>query len=275
MAKFYLDKFKDVSGMSFAVTKVHSPYRFGWEPIPWTKVMDDGTKVEKKGKFHSFFQFPSDVREVVHSGDKEIAERVGSSVMEWREQFWDASVNRYGFRKLNPQPNFKTETEVTEDDGKGGKRKVKWMKLYKKVFDVEVQFDKDQKFTNYKGEETVTNGAVLKHVSASHIRTMIETFTDEAEKIQKVPGKDKMGNPIMAMPFDWEDSVKDSVVGKFIKLKVTGSGLNTQYIFAPGTIFAIREEDKSFETFGEPEKKAVDDKSKFKVDESEISSIPF
>lgn len=259
MAKTYLEKLKLVEGKPFVITKVHPSYRFGWEPLPWEKVMPDGSKVMKKGKFRSFYKFPIDARLIVHSGDKEISERKGEQMTEYREQFWDSTVNKFGFRKMEKQQDYKTETEVTEDDGKGGTRKVKWMKLYKKVFDVEVQFQKTEKFTNYKGEEVETDEAVIQHVSSTHIKSILETFTDATETIKKVPRKDRMGNPTMDLPFDWEDGVKDKAEKQFLKLKVIGSGMETKYVFQPSTVFAIKEAEAFGKGFGEeaPKKKSA------------------
>ena len=56
---------------------------------------------------------------------------------------------------------------------------------------------------------------------------------DNGEIIPMVEGKDKAGNAAMVEAYDWEDTAKNLLEGKFIKMKVSGEGMDTKYIFQP------------------------------------------
>ena len=284
MDKVYIDKLKSLSGTSFAVAKVHPPYFFGWNPsFEWEKTNRDGSVEKKRGKFFTYVKFPLDARMVIESGDREIAERKGEPATELRLKEWDNGVNKFVFRKLERQPDYKTGTGVFEKDAEGKEKEITFFRLYKKVFDIEVQFQATTKLKTRGKLEDGTYGQVevegdefeVKAVSASHIRTMLKMFTKATKEIQKVPRKDKMGNPTMDLPFDWEDKVKDKLVGICASLDVEGSGLRTEYNFSVTDRFELRKPttDNSFETFGEPEKK--EKKSSLQVDESELANVPF
>ena len=75
-----------------------------------------------------------------------------------------------------------------------------------------------------------------------------------------VNGKDRAGNPALVKPFDWEDSLKNSLENKFVKVRVRGTGMDTKYTFTEGSEFSITEvkpDDKPF------------------VDEIPLDEIPF
>ena len=52
-------------------------------------------------------------------------------------------------------------------------------------------------------------------------------------------GKDKLGNPAKVRPYDFEDAIVPQLLGKFIKFKVRGEGIDTRYTFKEGKEFDI------------------------------------
>ena len=50
-------------------------------------------------------------------------------------------------------------------------------------------------------------------------------------------GKDKAGNEAMVEVYDWEDTLKNVLEGKFVKMKVSGEGMDTKYMFQEGKAF--------------------------------------
>ena len=66
--------------------------------------------------------------------------------------------------------------------------------------------------------------------------------------VQFVDGKDKLGNPAKVKPFDWEDGVKNQLEGKFIQMRVKGTGLETKYIFKEVAPFLVEEKQSNSTT---------------------------
>ena len=61
---------------------------------------------------------------------------------------------------------------------------------------------------------------------------------DKGEIVPMKEGKDKAGNDAMVEVYDWEDELKNVLEGKFVKMKVSGEGMDTKYIFQEGKEFA-------------------------------------
>lgn len=108
-----------------------------------------------------------------------------------------------------------------------------WFKLFKKTFDLDIEFFGIEKIATWKYPEGTNVKTARVPVSASHIKTIIETYTNEADNIQLIDGKDKAGNPAKVKPFDWEDKVIEKIIGVCALVKVTGEGMDTKYIFKP------------------------------------------
>lgn len=203
-------KMRQLSDKSILILKVYNPYRKWW---------DDTIK-----KFRSFYYFPSRLNEdIVYSWDE------SAKIKEWdsfvlREKFWDSSVNKFWFKKIQLEKGFN--------------------KLYRKVFDIDVAIKDSTTFRVYNGqlkqEMDVTMGLgntfTLRWVPSSRVISMIETFDLDAN-IEKVDGKDKLGNATKIRPYDFEDNLIKELAWKFIKFKVRGEWIDTRYTFREGEEF--------------------------------------
>lgn len=210
-----------LTGKTIKVNAVYFPY-FTGDANNWLKGADG--KLLAKPNVRTFIKFPARITEEVVVDYKEDFKRIGEEAMELREKIYDASIGKFTFVKL--------KEKVTRD----------FYKTYKKSFDISVDIDSPIEVTRWDKDaqqnvtEKVVNNVVFQGVSASKIKTMLE-FLGLDENIELVDGKDKLGNPAMVKPFDWEDTIKDSLAGKFIKVKVTGSGIDSKYIFTEGKEF--------------------------------------
>lgn len=224
---FYADKLRDICGNDFKIEKVFPPYRSGWDP--------------QTNKKREFFLFPIDQRLVVGSKDESIMSRKDEAKKEFREKVWNKSEGKMEFHKYSG--GFDSE----------------FFKNYKKTFDIDVRFEKPVLLKNWKFKDGVETDNARLPIGASHIKTMLETYTNEADSVKLVPGKDKAGNPAMVKPFDWEDPLASKLVGVFANAKVTGTGMDTKYIWKPAKPFEIKEtnDDGFGSDFGTPEKKQV------------------
>lgn len=214
----YLGK---LSGKTIKVNAVYFPY-FSGDEHNWLKGADG--KLINKPNVRNFIKFPARITDEVVSDYKEDYKRIGEEAMELREKIYDPSLGKYTYVKV--------KEKITRE----------FYKTYKKVFDLAVDIDSPIEISRWDKDaqqnvtEKVANNVVFQGVSASKIKTMLE-FLSLDEGIQLVDGKDKLGNPSMVKPFDWEDTIKDSLAGKFVKVKVTGSGIDSKYIFTEGKEF--------------------------------------
>lgn len=211
-----------LSGKTVKVNAVYFPY-FSGDEHNWLKGADG--KLINKPNVRNFIKFPSRITQDVISDYKEEYKRIGDEPMELREKIYDSSLGKFTFVKYTEK--------VTRE----------FYKTYKKSFDLCVDIDSPIEVTRWDKDakqdvtEKVANNVVFQGVSASKIKTMLE-FLGLDETIQLVEGKDKLGNPSMVKPFDWEDTTKDALAGKYVKVKVTGSGIDSKYIFTEGKEFA-------------------------------------
>ncbi len=233
----YADKLRDICGYDFVITRVFPAYRSGFDP--------------KTNKMKQFYRFPVDARMVVSSNDESIMSRKDEPKKEFREKVWNKTDKKMEFHKYS------------------GKMDSEFFKTFKKTFDIEVKFKSPVKIKKWNVPEGVETDEVRVPVNSSHIKTMLETYTNEADSVNLVPGKDKAGNPAMVKPFDWEDALAVKLVGVFANAKVTGTGLDTQYIWKPATPFEVKKEDTNFEDFGKPEQKKAGEST------IRIEDVPF
>lgn len=70
---------------------------------------------------------------------------------------------------------------------------------------------------------------------------MLEAL-DLDSSVELVPGKSKDGKDAMIKPYDWEDGVKNTLEGKFVSMRVRGTGLDTTYSFKEVPPFLIAED---------------------------------
>ena len=211
---FYADKLRDICGHDFKIEKVFPPYRAGWDP--------------QTNKKREFFLFPIDQRNVVGSKDESIMSRKDEPKKEFREKVWNKEEKKMEFHKYS------------------GKFDSDFFKNFKKTFDIDVKFAAPVNLKNWKFKEGVDTDSARLPIGASHIKTMLETYTNEADSVNLVPGKDKAGNPAMVKPFDWEDALAVKLVGVFANAKVTGTGMDTKYIWKPATPFEVKKEENEF-----------------------------
>lgn len=203
-------KMRVLSDKSILILKVYKPYRKGW---------DDVNK-----KFRSFYYFPARLTEdVVYSWDESAKIKDGDTFV-LREKFWDDVAKKYAFKRITLEKGFN--------------------KLYKKVFDVDVAINKDTTLKVYDGglkkEIDVTMGLgntfTIKWVPSSRVIGMLEAYDLDAD-VPMIDGKDKLGNPTKVRAYDFEDALVSQLVGKFVKFKVRGEGIDTRYTFKEGESF--------------------------------------
>jgi hypothetical protein len=224
---------------TFLIKKVYPSYRDGGLE---TK-QPDGT-VKYVGK--TFVYVPKRIKdEVVLQGDEQLKFIQGDE-MELREAVWD--------KELKTRKFVKVKQKLDKD----------FFSTYKKVYDVEVAvksgftipvWDKDaKKEVDTKFDDGVS--ATLVAFPAGRLKNMIEAL-DLDKGIQLVQGKDKAGNDAMVRPFDWEDTVKNKLEGKFVEMRVRGTGLDTKYSFREGKEFV--ELNTAEDVFDNGEEIAVED----------------
>lgn len=223
----YADKLRDICGVDFVVNKVFPPYRSGFDP--------------QTNKMRQFYQFPVDARLVVGSKDESIMSRKDEAKKEFREKVWNRDEKKMEFHKYS------------------GRLDSEFFKTFKKTFDIDVTFKAPFKVKKWNEPDGVETAAARVPVNASHVKTMLETYTNECDAIRLIPGKDKAGNPAMVKPFDWEDSLKDKLVGVFAHAKVTGTGMDTKYIWKPAAPFELKKEEEFGADFGKPSEQKKDD----------------
>ena len=213
--EFYADKLRTVCGKDFKIEKVYPAYRSGFDP--------------QSNRMRQFYFFPVDERLVINAGDEATKARKDEAKKELREKVWNKESKTMEFHRVNAKL-----------DGE-------WFKTFKKTFDVDVRFAAPVKLSNWKNPEGVEVSTARVPVNASHVKTMLETYTNEADAIKLIPGKDKAGNPAMVKPFDWEDALAGKLVGTFAHAKVTGEGMDTKYIWKPAAPFtSIKEAEEVF-----------------------------
>ena len=241
---------KLLSKVNLKVLNVFPNYRSG------------GLEINGKYVGREFVYFPKRIAdEVIFNKDVRAKQEEGEE-LELREKKWNKEERRFEFSKVKD------------------KKDRDFFSVYKKVYDIEVVssddvvlpvWDKDIKVyvdTEVKAWETI----ILQWVPASRVKAMLELFELE-EGIEKIQGKDKGGNDAMVLPYDWEDLVKDKLVGKFFSFKVSGEGLDTKYIYKEGKEFETQEEDN---TFSAPVAKVEEKKIPKYADEViNIEDLPF
>ena len=209
---------------TFLVKKVYNAYRDGW--------LDNG-----KTKTHRTFKyFPFHEVEVLVGKTPEM-EQVNEAFknlkpgekQELREQIWEG-----GF------PSFHKVKD---------KQDKEFFSTWKKVFDLEIAtevpvevdaWDKEAK-AMVKQSDTEFN---VTTVSAGKLKSLLRGVMDEdkGEVIPMTKGKDKAGNEAMVEAYDWEDSLKNIAEGKYVKVKVSGEGMDTKYMFQEGKAFVEHKE---------------------------------
>jgi len=202
----YTKNLREFNKKTFQVKEVYAPYRAG------------GVETASGFKFRSFIEFPEDWREIVYSGE---IEKNNDAKKELRERIWNKNEKKFEFHKVKDRMDRK------------------FFKTYKKVFDLKVVFEQPQKLTNWKGEEEVGNEIVLQQVSASKVKSMLMVVAEVEPPL--VDGKDKTGKPAKVPAFDWEDREKDKLNNLFIKVMVSGEGVDTKYNFTPWKEFTLPE----------------------------------
>jgi hypothetical protein len=238
--EFYADKLRAVCGNDMKVTKVFPAYRAGFDP--------------QSNRMRQFYYFPVDERLVITANDESTKARKNEAKKELREKVWNKDAKTMEFHRVNAKL-----------DGE-------WFKTFKKTFDIDVEFANPVNLKNWKNPEGIDVTTARVPVNASHIKTMLETYTDEADAIKLIPGKDKAGKPAMVKPFDWEDALAEKLVGIFCHTKVTGEGMDTKYIWKPAAPFTTKAEAEA--VFGDAPSKEQKHRTG-EPTEQEIQDLPF
>lgn len=210
MTTIYSSKLRDFNKKTFQVKDVYAPYRAG------------GIETASGFKFRTFYDLPEDEREVVFTGDEKIKASPNASKRELREKIWNKNERVFEFHKVKDRQDRE------------------FFKTYKKVFDVKVVFEQPVTVTNWKGEEQTGNEVVLQQVGASKIKSMLQVVAEVEPRL--VDGKDKTGKPAKVPAFDWEDGEKYKLKDLFVKIMVSGEGMDTKYVFTPGKEFKVADE---------------------------------
>lgn len=214
------------------VVKVYNFYRDGGLEV---KQPDGSMKYVGK----TFVNIPKRIKDnIVIQWDEQLKYIEGDE-MELREVIWDKEIKARTFVKYT------------------GKLDKDFYSTYKKVYDLEVivkdEF-KNQVWDKEAGTEVMKTfsgwvSATLNSFPVGRLKNLLESLELDAG-IEKIKGKDKAGNEAMVMPYDWEDSVKNKLEGKFFSMRVRGEGLDTKYSFKEAPEFAVVEE--AVKTFDEP-----------------------
>lgn len=216
--EFYAYGLKDIAGKDFMIERVF--------PIPYRKIFNETTK-----RSTEYFQFPADAREVIQGGDKDISDRKDEPKTEWRRKVWNESTNRPEFHKFKPESDFK--------------------KVSMKVFDVDVRFNGKTMLNKGSKKDVGEFLTARVPVSGGHIQQLLNTYAAEfADNLPKTPGKNRNGEPVMYLPFDWEDKLVDKLHGLFINVKIESAGGRSKYFFRPAKPFEVKKEDEFGSDFG-------------------------
>lgn len=205
---------RQFSGKEFTILKFYKPYRSGCLQNA------DGTFT-----FKSFVEFPKCDDPVLSTGTdriKEVPALEKGARGEWRQKVWNKDSERFDFVKMK------------EADTKD------FYKNYKKVFDVVVYFTELQDVVRYKKKDgtllkELNQEVYLEGVGAGKVKNMVRTLLDV--EIPMTMGKDRTtGEAKMVEAFDFEDDLKEQLIGKTCKVKVSGTGLDTKYMFLPSAM---------------------------------------
>jgi len=217
---------------TFKINKVYNDYRTGCIDLGNDKYL-----------FRTFKWFGKAEDQVLRGGSDRIKEFTKeyevANGRELREVIWDGNTPTY----------MKVKDKLDKD----------FWKTWGKVFDIEIEFEKELNVTRYydkKNNVDVTESGDVVNVTwvkAWKIKSMLRGVMDEdkGELIPLVEGKDKAGNEAMVEAYDWEDTLKNVLEGKFVKMKVSGEGMDTKYMFQEGKEF-VKETKKEVddEPFG-------------------------
>ena len=210
----YTSNLRQFSGMTFKLEEVYMDYRTGW--------------FEKDGKnlSRTFKKFPiTSVAKYVNWSEeiKNLPKYSETKELEYREQIWNEWTCE--FHKVS-QDSIDT-------------------KVFKKVFDIRISFPETIEVVKYvkDGQEVKESNfsVVVQGVSASKVKDMIRAVVDEPIPMKE--GKDRATwEKIMKEVYGFEDTMKELLKGKFVKMKVSGQGMDTKYIYSEGKTFKSMEE---------------------------------
>lgn len=214
MAKVYTSDIRQFNKMNFKIEDVFPMYR------TWF------VKIGDSGKFRTFKLFPKSDTKVLVQGDSELLmmKEEKRTPEEWREQIWNKEDRVFEFHKGT--------VKIDKD----------FYQNFKKVFDISILLEKEIEVKKYKDVTDISDEVVLSWVGSGKIKNMIRTLVDE--EIPMVDGKDRTtGEKIKVEAYDFEDTMKDLLKGKFCQMKITWVGMDTKYIFVPWKEFDKKEEE--------------------------------
>ncbi len=197
-------QFRKLENNDIAILKIYPIYRQFFD--------------KPANKFHTAKAFPARLTaDVVYRGDPEAKKQEGDTFF-FREQFWDDNEKKFGFRKI-------------KNDGA-------FYKAYKKVVDMDIVVNGSPTIEVYDKEEkkkvnvqlSPNTVVTLQGFPVSKLISLIETFDLDAD-VELVDGKDKAWKPAKVRPFDFEEPLIPTLVGKTFSFKARGTGLDTKYSY--------------------------------------------
>lgn len=225
MIKIKYSQFRSLEPAHILIKDIYPAYRSGWN--------------DAESKTKSYIYFPDTVtQDVVFHWDASIDYTDKSSKQHLRLQEWDNDAKKFKFTKVAP-PNRD------------------FFKAYKKVFDVDITLNTNcmvqvwdstaKAMVDYRideGEDVRIIALPAKKIqdiaSAMMLTKGIEKV--DAEVTDRVTGK---VTKTKKLPFDWEDSILGSLVGKAFQFTVEGEKLETKYAFAEVKAFEQKVRDNT------------------------------
>lgn len=209
----YTNNLRQFAGKTMLIKEVYTAYRAG------------GVETNGKFVFKSFYQFPIIDDEEIAGDDPRAKE--ASDKKEWREKVFNNG--KLSFVKLDKDIKWK-----------------EWFKIYKKVFDINVELEQSENIHRYKEVYDDGDVAVIQGVSSSKVKDMIDALTEFEVPLMK--GKLRDGTEGMVAVYDYEDDAKELLKGVGFAFKVAGEGLDTKYTFK-SKAFSKKEKAKEEDIF--------------------------
>jgi len=224
MIKIKSSLFRSLEPTQVQIVNIYPSYRYGW---------NDSEKTYK-----TFSYFPdSATKDVLFQWDAEAIPSDNETRFHLRLQEYDKSVGKFKFTKVAP-PN------------------KDFFKTYKKVYDIEVALKSPvtvmvwDKNANREVEYTTSPWEVVRLTAfpASRIQSIAQSMmlTKGIDKVE-VDVKDRLTGEVKKekrLPFNWEDAIVPSMVGKAFEFAVDGTGLDTKYSFKEVSPFPLSDNTK-------------------------------
>lgn len=223
MIKIKYSQFRNLEPSQILIKDIYPAYRSWW---------NDG---ESKTKSYIYFA-DTVTKDVVYQWDESIDYGDKESRTHLRLQEWDNELRKFKFTKVAPP---------TRD----------FFQMYKKVFDVDVVIQSPCKIQVWDNDSrsmvdyTVDAWEEVRLIAlpAKKIQDIASSMmlTKWIEKVE-VEVKDRVTGEVTKtkkLPFNWEDGILGSMIGKAFEFSVDGVKLDTKYAFREVQAFEPRVRD--------------------------------